>query len=356
MNADEYLDLMIRQAEQGKIQLPNDNQEVATCLIAAEALTRFREITVPPEFAQRLETRVRIRAHEVLQQNEHIAVLASPQSTAGTLRSQAPYPVRRRMKLSALAIAAVLVLTCVGVLTNAVNSLPGDLLNRMKLIEYPSSLTVTSGTKDRVEIAIGQLQNSLVDLNTVVSEGHDDTTISIALNVVASDTISSQQAVSALPTGPARNEAQHNLANALADEQQALMLLMHHLDWPMQLAFTHQLGVLGTPVPIITNTQVVLQTNGSFLITLIGAHFSSPAEFIFDGQPGGVVRQVTSTQMIAVINHAVWSTDSHDLGILNSDGTAAQTVYHSSNGGSRTGGQRSSGGHRSGGSDGGYDE
>ncbi|HEV2582492.1 MAG TPA: IPT/TIG domain-containing protein [Ktedonobacteraceae bacterium] len=363
MNSEEYLDRMIEQGQRGEIWLPEDNQEVATCLVAAETLTRLYEINVPPEFARRLEINVRARARGFSQQHENVAALALPQSMVGTLRSQPLRPQRRRAWLSGLGVAAALALMFVGVLAVSASSLPGDLLYGIKQVENRLSLTFAGDPKDHAEIAISQLQNALVDLNSVVNEKRDDNTISMALDIVASNTSSSQQAVSALPAGPVREAAQHNLDSALAGEQQTLKLLMNRLDWQMQLAFTHQLGVLGATVPTITSAQVRIQSNGQLLITLTGAHFSPKAEFIFNGWQVGTISKITPTQLIAVINRSLWAGDSNALGLRNPDGTAAQTLYHVSDndGDEQNSNQNSatptgSGGRGTDSSDGGFDE
>jgi IPT/TIG domain len=100
--------------------------------------------------------------------------------------------------------------------------------------------------------------------------------------------------------------------------------LLDHVDWPIRLAFTRQLGALGDPVPTVTRVVVSIQTNGTHLITLIGTHFAPHVELIIDGRPVGVVSQSTSDQLVAVISNSAWSAGEHDFGVRNPDGTAAQ--------------------------------
>jgi hypothetical protein len=363
MNPEEYLDRMIERRQYGQAWLPGDDNEVAACLVAAETLTRLQEINVPPAFAHRLETYVRARArtsglHQqdgkaqqngTFQQNGKVPAMALPLRPV-----RSAHPPRRRAWLSALSIAAALILACIGVLTASAHSLPGDLLYGVKQAENRLTLTFASDAQTRAGIQIDQLRSALADLRTVVNEGRGDDTISTALGVTAADTSESQQAVAALPAGSTRDDAQHNLDSALVEQKQALRGLLDHLDWPMQLAFTHQLGVLGDQVPTISSAQVRAQNNGTLLITLTGTNFAPQAAFILDGRPGGTIRQVTPTQLVAIINYAAWSHSTHTPGMRNPDGTAAQTTFRGSDNDNDQddGGQTSPGNHATPGPDG----
>lgn len=92
---------------------------------------------------------------------------------------------------------------------------------------------------------------------------------------------------SILPAGPLREAAQRDLEGALAEEEQTLRHLLHQVEWPLGLAFTQQLGVLGDPVPTVTQVMVRRQSTGTRLITLMGTHFAPRAELLIDGRPGG---------------------------------------------------------------------
>lgn len=326
MNPEDNLDYLIEQRELGETRVSTSNKDIAACLAAAEKLTRLREIDVPPELSHHLETLVRARARELHLLNGGAATpLAFPRQPARRAR----HP-RRRAWLSAIGIVAVLVLSCLGVLTASARSLPGDPFYSVKQAEYQLVLNFASDAQNRAGIKIDQLRGTLGDLSTVVSNGRDDSTIKLALDMVAASTVYSQQAVSALPAGSAREAAQHNLDGVLAQEEQTLRGLLGRVDWSMQLAFTHQLGALGYPVPTIASADVRAQSNGTLLVTLLGRHFAPQAEFLFDGRAGGIVSQITATRMVAILNRSVWSPATNALGVRNPDGTAAQTLYHGS--------------------------
>lgn len=319
MKPEEYLDRLIERRERREIQLPVANDEVAASLAAAEVLTQLRKIDVPPEFAGHLELYVRARARSLAQQNGRTVTIARPQSPAGFQRFQI-----RWTWAAVLGIAAVLVLACAGVLTVSARSLPGDALFSLKQAENQFTLNFASDPRNRASVQVDQLHNALDDLSTVIDDKRDDDATRLALNIVAAKTNDSRGAVAALPAGPDRDAAQQLLSGALAEEEQLLRHLLNSVDWPMQVAFTRQLGALGDPVPTVTRVVVSIQTNGTRLITLTGTNFAPHVELIIDGRPVGVVSQSTSEQLVAVISNSAWSAGEHAFGVRNPDGTAAQ--------------------------------
>jgi IPT/TIG domain len=319
MNPEEYLDRLIERREHGESQILVANDEIAAALAAAEALTQLREIDVPYEFAGHLEFTIRTHTRELAQQNSTTIQIVRPRSPAQH------FPMRRAW-LAVLGIAAVLMLACVGMLTASAQSLPGDTFYGLKQAENQFKITLASNPQDRISVQIEQVQSTLVDLSTVVNARRDDDAIRLALNSVAAKTKDSRGAVAALPASPEREAAQRELDGVLAREEQTLRHLLDNVDWPIRLAFTQQLGVLGDPVPTVTHVVVRTQSNGTLLITLTGTHFAPGAELIIDGQAGGTVSQSTSDQLVAVTSNSAWSTGEHTFGVRNPDGTAAQMV------------------------------
>jgi hypothetical protein len=323
MKPEEYLDGLIERREHGQESLPVANDEIAARLAAAQALTQLREIDIPPELARRLELCIRTRAQDLARQNGRSIPLSGPLKAPGSGRFQL-----RRACITALRIAAVLLMACTGILTVSPKSLPGDALYGLKQAEYQFRLTLADNPQDRVSIQIDQLHSALVDLNTVVNDGHDDNTITLALNSVATNTTGSRSAVAALPAGSEREAAQGALDGVLAEEEQTLRHLLGHVDWPVRLAFTQQLGTLGDPVPIVTHVTVLTQSNGTLLITLTGTHIAPQAELVINGQPEGTVSQSTPVQLVAVISTSVWPSNERAFGVRNPDGTAAQMIFN----------------------------
>lgn len=318
MNPEEYLDYLLEKREHGEVLIPVANDEVVSCLAAVEALTQLQKIDVPLEFAGHLELYIRGRARGLAQQNGWTAPIARHRNPVRLQRFQA-----RKALIAVLGIAAMLMLACVGVLTASARSLPGDALYSLKQAEDQFKLSFASDPRNRASVQIDLLHNSLVDLNTVVNDKRDDDAIGLALKIVAAETNESQAAVAALPAGSERAAAQQGLDGVLAEEEQMLRQLLGHVDWPVRVAVTQQLGALGDPVPTLTRVMVSVQTNGTRLITLTGTHFAPQVELIINGRPTGITSSTTQ-QLVAVISNSAWSADEHTFGVLNPDGTAAQ--------------------------------
>jgi hypothetical protein len=321
MKPEEYLDRLIERHEHGEERFPVINDEVAGNLAAAEVLTRLRRIDVPPEFASRLELYIRARARNLAQQNGRAIPITHPRNPVSSNRF-----LVRRTWIAVLAAAVLLMLAGAGILTASARSLPGDPLYGLKQAEYQLTLTFAGDPQSRERVKIDQLQSTIVDLNKVVDDGRDDDAIRLALDIVVTKTNDSRAAVAALPASPERDAAQRSLESVLAGEEQTLRHLLNHVDWPVRLAFTRQLGVLGDPVPTLTHVMLRTQSNGTLQITLTGTHFAPHAELFIDGRPAGVMSQNTSGQLVAVISKSHWSPGEHAFGVLNPDGTATQMI------------------------------
>lgn len=327
MKPEEYLDRLIESHERGLEPLPIASGDVAASLAAARTLEKLNELDVPPDFARRLELSIRLRTRELAHE------LASSHADTRPLQLSTPHSLRPRQHamqrawIAALAIAAALVLACAGILTVSAQSLPGDPLYGLKQAAEQFQMNFSSSPQDRINAQINQLHSTLADLNTVVSSRRSDDAIRVALNALENNTKSAREAVTALPAGTDRDTAQQNLRNALAEEDQTVRGLLNQVDWPVKVAFTAQLGVLGDPVPTVTQITTVRQSNGTLLITLTGTHFAPGTRLAIDGQPAGTIISSTPVQLTAVLTNAAGLFGRHGIGILNPDGTAAQVAY-----------------------------
>lgn len=321
MNHEEYLDRLLERRAYAEVHIPVANDEVASSLAAAEVFAQLQEIEVPPGFANRLELSIRSRARGLTEQNGGTMTSERSLSLAGSQH----FP-KQRVWIAALRIAAVLIVACVGVLTASVHSHPGDALYGLKQAEHQLTLTFANNPQNGVSAQIDQLRSALVDLGTVVNDGRGDEAIRLAMETVSAKTSACREAVAALPAGSERQIAQHDLNNILAEEKQILHHQLDRVDWPMRLAFTRQLGVLGDHVPAVTHVVVRTQINSMILITMTGSYFAPQAELIINGQPVGKVNQSTSVQLIALISNSNLAPGANAFDVRNPDGTAAELV------------------------------
>ena len=334
MKPEEYLDRLIERREHGIEPFPVLNDEIAASLAAAQTVAQLNQIDIPPAFAQKLELSIRSRARDLARQNGRILPTTQPLSTLRIPGSLGPsrlsHPQRsqpRRVWIAALGIAAMLLVACVGILTVSARSLPGDALYGLKQAEERFEINFASNPQDRISVQIDQLRSALTDLNTVANSGRGDDAIRLALNTLADKTNNARGAVAALPAGTDRDAAQQNLDGILAEEDQTLRGLLNHVDWPIRLAITGQLGALGDPVPTVTHVTELTQSNGTLLITLTGTHFAPDTRLVIDGQPGGTVIRNTPQQLVAVISNLNGLYGEYEFGVLNPDGTAARMTY-----------------------------
>ncbi len=339
MNPEEYLDRLIELHEQGEMHLPAINDDFAASMVAAETLVQLKEISIPFEFANNLELSIRAHARNLKEQNrENISFAQSHilsdqnRQTIPPVQSQRPVDPRpifkRRAWITLLRVAAVLLIAGVGILTASERSQPGDALYGLSQAEKQFTLTFAGAPQNHANLQIDQLRSAIVDLKTAVNEGRDDGAIRLALTTVAAKTSASQEAVAALPVVSMREEVQENLSSVLAEEEQILHILLNNVDWPVRLAFTQQLGILGESVPTVTNIVVHTQSNGTLLITITGTYFAPQAQLMIDGLQNGKVSQSTPTQLIAVSGNTARSSGVYAIGIRNPDGTAAQLIIN----------------------------
>ena len=337
MNPEEYLDRLIELHEQGELYIPAINDDFAASMAAAETLTQLKGISIPHEFAHNLELSIRARARNLNEENRGTISLTQSYNlnqhkrrTISPVQSQNPVDpqplFKRRSWVTFLRVAAVFIIAGIGILTASARSQPGDALYGLSQAEKQFTLTFAGAPQNRADLQIDQLRSAIVDLNTTVHEGRDDSAIKLALDTVATKTSDSQMAVAALPVDSMRDESQRALSSTLAEEAQTLHSLLNNVDWPVRLAFTQQLGTLGELVPTVTSVVVHTQSNGTLLMTLTGTHFAPQAQLMIDGLQNGKVSQNTPTQLIAVFGKAAWSSDVDAVGIRNPDGTAAQLI------------------------------
>lgn len=327
MNPEVYLDRLIEEREAGENQFSVRNDEIASSLAAAETLMQLQKIDVPPAFAHRLELSIRVRAR-----SQHLTWHNDQSIPIGPLHGHVNlHRLPKHRSWAAISIAAILVLAFTALVATYTGSLAGSPRAGSKSVANQSTGTSAANPQNRINDTIRQLHNALINLDAMVNDRRDDQAIQQALTSVSTSTIDCQKAVAALPAGSERETAQQNLNGVLAEENQTLRNLLNHVDWPLRLDFTQQLGVLGDSVPEITHGTIHIQSNGTFLITLTGTHFAPHAELIVDGRAMGIVTQSTPWQMVAVISGSNWSSGTHDFGILNPDGTADQMVLSGNN-------------------------
>lgn len=321
MRGEDHLDDLIEQYLHGAASPISARDDDSARILAAKALDRLNEFEAPPAMTERIEARIRAKARA--HKNGRIVFLEGRPPRPQPI-DQPRRPYYRRPWLVALTTVAVLVMACLGVVSAAQNSLPGDLLYGVKQLEQRVALVSASSPADRARVQIGQLQGAISDLETEVNDGRSDDDIAQALSIVATETRDSQAAVASLPAGADRDTLEQTLEETLGNERTTLYQVLARVDWSTRLAFTQQLGVLGAPVPGIANVTADEGSSDTLTLKLTGTNFAPGARLVVNGTARGTVSQETSTEIVAQVHASDLPGGTDAIGVLNPDGTAAQ--------------------------------
>lgn len=321
MKREELLAHLLEQFRQGKThtQQPISDDEAART--AAEMMTQLNSIEVPASITARIEARVRAQARS--QQNGRSA--APEQQPRVYIRS--PRPIFRRAWMAALSAATLLLLLIFGMANAIAGSHPGDPLYNLKYLEQLFTQAQGNDQVNRANFQISQLRSAISNLNAVINHGGTDSDIASALAAVIKDTQASQGAVRAVPPGTQHDAVARSLASVLSYERDTLHGLLANVSWSLQLAFTQQLGVLGEPVPTVMGVTLLSHSKDTLTLRLTGTNFTPGMHLVINGKRIGTITQYAPTQLIVVIIDSNWSEGQYNVGVLSSDGTAAQVVW-----------------------------
>lgn len=177
--------------------------------------------------------------------------------------------------------------------------------------------------------AARNLQSAREQLNTLASQAdpaHEGTyrqgLLDLDRQIDAATT-----AIHGLPEGSQRDQLAGELASLKSDAIHELRSLLSRLNLSERLATTGELGRLGDTVPTLTHATLILpnHSNGRATVILKGSDIQTGAQLLVNGTVTEASETVQQGQVVFV---ADWRGDQHpqSLGILNPDGTAAQTT------------------------------
>jgi hypothetical protein len=157
------------------------------------------------------------------------------------------------------------------------------------------------------------------------------------------------QAINALPAGQDHTRLAGELAALQLDARHMLRGLLLQLAVPERLATTDELGRLGDTVPHLTAVDVTFPAhpNGSATIRISGDNLQAGAALLVDGH---VAPASGTLQQGGYLFTATWNGNQHphSIGIMNPDGTVAQTtaltLHSTSSNGKGGGGGNGNGG------------
>jgi hypothetical protein len=293
-------------------QTSHIDPEVDELIDLAHRFQSASPLEVDPDFARKLEQRVLM----------HNAALRLQQ-----FRRRRSYPRlwgAHPFFGVALSLCILLFLLATGVLVVAAQvSNPDNPLYAVKRLEQHVQVSLDNSSENRVEM---DLQSARDRLNTLAQLVNSAEAYNQALADLDQQIRMASKAINALPAGRHHDRLVGELATLEADARRTLRRLLPQLALPERLLTTSELSYLGDNVPRLKSVEIALPAhpNGRTTISISGEGIQSGAQLLVDDRLG-VVQGSFHNGLYVFITDWVDNRRPHGIGILNPDGTAAQT-------------------------------
>lgn len=292
--------------------------EVEALVKFASRLQAAPPLQVDPRFARHLEGRLLARS----------AALQRSRPAPRRWGWHLPRLVRVHPVLGvALSLFLLVILLGGGVLVVAAQvSNPDNPLYAIKRWEEQVPVSLAGSQADQAKLDLQFARDRLNTLASLADPAHAGE-YRHALSDLDQKLTTAAQAINALPTGPDRDRLSSELAALQANARQTLQGLLLRLALPERLATTDELGRLGATVPHLTSVTITLPTHpsGQATVSISGNDLQPGAALLLDGRP--VVATGTLQQGVYVFT-VNWNGNQHPhtVGIMNPDGTVAETT------------------------------
>lgn len=227
----------------------------------------------------------------------------------------------------ALCLCILVISMSTGVLVVSAHvSDPNNPLYAVKRWEQQVQVSFASSSTDQAELHLQFARDQLTTLGTFTDTSHAPSYQKTLANFDQYMTLATQE-IQALPAGANQNRLTRELATLQTDARQTLRGLLNELAVSERVLTTNELGRLGDTVSSLTKAEVTLpaQPNGQASVSISGSHFQPGAQLLVNGQPVAASGAVQNGMYLFTIE---WHGNQHPhtIGILNPDGTAAQTT------------------------------
>ena len=272
-------------------------------------------LQVDPAFARQLEQRILAR-HAALR-------LERPVRGWSFLRLLRAHPVFQ----VALGLCLLLLLLGTGALllpAQATN--PDSPLYVVKHWEQQVQVLLAHSPENQAHLDLQFAQDRLKTLVTLADAAHVQA-YSEALVELDQQLTAAARAIDALPAGAEHDRVESQLATLQADARHTLRGLLPQLALSERLLTTDELGRLGDTVPHLVSAEMVLPAHqgGQATISIAGDDLQPGAQLLLDSRLVEVTGSFQNGRYVFVANWA-GNQPPQRLGILNPDGTAAQTT------------------------------
>jgi len=290
--------------------------EVEQLVALAHRLQSASPLQVRPDFAWQLERRMLLRNSELRQQR--------------TARSWSfPRLLQAHPVLGAIICLCILLLIVgTGTLVAAAQTTaPDNPLYTLKRWEQHVQVSISSNSAEsQAELNLQAASDRLHTLASLATPAHAQN-YRQALVDLDQQIDTAAQAINALPPGSSQQHLFSELAILKADARHTLRSFLPQLALTERLATTAELGRLGASVPVLRSVEIDLPShpNRQATIRITGTGIQAGAELLIDDR---LVEVSYSLQDGVYVFVVTWTGEQHlqRIGILNPDGTAAQTT------------------------------
>jgi len=297
------------------VHAPSQDPEVDELVAVALRLQSAPPLQVDPDFAWQVEQRI-------LTRNAALR-LERPVRGWSFMRLLRAHPVFR----VALSLCLLLLLLGTGVLVAAAQvTNPNNPLYAVKRWEQQVQVSLANSPENQAESTLQSARdqlNMLVNLaGTTNTDAYREALVELDQRISAAARV-----IDALPAGAEHERLASEFATLKADARHTLRGLLSQLALPERLATTSELGHLGDTVPQLTNVEVIppQNPNGQAIISISGDDIQPGAHLLVDSRLVEVTGSLQNGRYVFMTN---WVGKQHpySIGVLNPDGTAAQTT------------------------------
>ncbi|GHO53774.1 DUF5667 domain-containing protein [Ktedonobacter robiniae] len=287
--------------------------EVDELVKLAQRVRTHPAIQPDPEFARRLETR--LRAHAYTSQQKR------PAGFWWQFRFLQPLST----PLALAAILLCLVLGTAGVALAAQTATPNTPLYGVKSWIQQVQMTLINSPADQAELHLRIVRDHLTALKSAAAASQQDVYLN-ELTELEQQLTTATQSVGAIPPGKDHTLLSQELATTQTNVRQTLRNLLPALKTTAQLATTEALEHLGEQVTHLQSATVILSpsSHGQVTIILSGTHFQSGARLWINNQP---VNATGSIQQGTYVFLVEWRTERSikTIYLSNPDATLVRT-------------------------------
>lgn len=297
------------------VHTPDRDPEVDELVALALRVQSAPHLQVDPEFAGQLEQHILVR-NAALRLERPVRSWTYP-------RLLQAHPVFR----IALSLCLLLLLLGTGVLVTAAQvTSPDNPLYVVKHWEQQVQVSLVKSPENQAQLELQFARDRLKTLVNLADAAHGQA-YGEALVELDQQLYAASRAINVLPAGLDHDRVESQLATLQADARHTLRGLLPQLALPERLLTTDELGRLGYTVPHLVSVEIVLPAhpNGQAIISIAGDDIQPGAQLLMNNRLQDVRGSLQNGLYVFM---ASWVGNQHpqSIGILNPDGTAAQTT------------------------------